>query len=105
MSNSCDLKIVALQPGYLPWLGFFNQLFHSDVFVFYDDVQFDKHGWRNRNRIKSPIAPHWLTVPVFHKGQGKPHIIEIEIREILHIDFFTFIGICVENQFFTVQKC
>ena len=79
MSNLCDLKIVVLQPGYLPWLGFFNQLFHSDVFVFYDDVQFDKHGWRNRNRIKSPIAPHWLTVPVFHKGQGKPHIIVIGI--------------------------
>ena len=79
MSNSGDLKIVVLQPGYLPWLGFFNQLFHSDIFVFYDDVQFDKHGWRNRNRIKSPIDPHWLTVPVLHRGQGKRHIIEVEI--------------------------
>ncbi len=56
--------LVVLQPGYLPWLGFFDQLMRSDTFVFYDDVQFDKNGWRNRNRIKSPAGPRWLTVPV-----------------------------------------
>lgn len=56
--------LVVLQPGYLPWLGFFDQLMRADVFVFYDDVQYDKNGWRNRNRIKSPSGPHWLTVPV-----------------------------------------
>jgi hypothetical protein len=56
--------LVVLQPGYLPWLGFFDQLLRSDIFVLYDDVQFDKNGWRNRNRIKSPTGPHWLTVPV-----------------------------------------
>lgn len=56
--------LVVLQPSYLPWLGFFDQMIRSDVFVFYDDVQFDKNGWRNRNRIKSPTGPHWLTVPV-----------------------------------------
>ena len=54
-----------LQPGYLPWLGFFDQLQRSDCFIFYDDVQYDKNGWRNRNRIKSTTGePHWLTVPV-----------------------------------------
>ena len=54
-----------LQPGYLPWLGFFDQLQRSDCFIFYDDVQYDKNGWRNRNRIKSSAGePHWLTVPV-----------------------------------------
>lgn len=54
-----------LQPGYLPWLGFFDQMRRADVFVYYDDVQFDTGGWRNRNRIKSSKGePHWLTVPV-----------------------------------------
>lgn len=62
--------VVVLQPGYLPWLGFFDQLRHADVFVYYDDVQFDKHGWRNRNRIKTPAGPLWLTVPVLHHGKG-----------------------------------
>ena len=66
-----------LQPGYLPWLGFFDQMRRADVFVYYDDVQFDKHGWRNRNRVKAPAGPHWLTVPVLH--HGKPRILEVEI--------------------------
>jgi hypothetical protein len=72
--------IAILQPGYLPWLGFFEQLARSDVFVIYDDVQFDKHGWRNRNRIKSPAGPHWLSVPVRHSGKKSPtnHAIEID---------------------------
>ena len=68
--------LVVLQPGYLPWLGFFDQMRRSDIFVYYDDVQFDKHGWRNRNRIKSPAGPHWLTVPVKHHGKGQPLIID-----------------------------
>ncbi|WP_173045965.1 WbqC family protein [Nitrospira sp. KM1] len=73
------VTLCVLQPGYLPWLGFFDQMRRSDVFVLYDDVQYDKHGWRNRNRIKSPQGPHWLTVPVRHKGLGWPRINEIEI--------------------------
>ena len=66
--------LVVLQPGYLPWLGFFDQMRRADIFVYYDDVQFDKHGWRNRNRIKSPEGPYWLTVPVLHHGKGQPLI-------------------------------
>ena len=68
--------LVVLQPGYLPWLGFFDQMRRSDTFVYYDDVQFDKHGWRNRNRVKSESGPQWLTVPVLHRGQGQPLIID-----------------------------
>jgi len=65
-------RIVILQPSYLPWLGYFDQLYKSDVFVLYDDVQYDKHGWRNRNRIKTDKGPLWLTVPVLTHGQGLP---------------------------------
>jgi hypothetical protein len=72
--------LVVLQPGYLPWLGFFDQVRRSSVFIYYDDVQFDKHGWRNRNRVKAPDgAPHWLTVPVLHSGRNWPAILEVEI--------------------------
>ncbi|MDP1771326.1 MAG: WbqC family protein [Methylobacter sp.] len=71
--------VVVLQPGYLPWLGFFDQLIRSDVFVYYDDVQYDKHGWRNRNRIKSPTGPIWLTVPVLNGGRFGQKIHEVEI--------------------------
>jgi hypothetical protein len=73
------VTIVVLQPGYLPWLGFFDQLRRCDVFVYYDDVQYDKHGWRNRNRIKTQQGPQWLTVPVRHGGLGFPKILDVEI--------------------------
>ncbi len=65
-------RIVVLQPSYLPWLGYFDQLYKSDAFVLYDDVQYDKHGWRNRNRIKTDTGALWLTVPVLTHGQGLP---------------------------------
>jgi hypothetical protein len=71
--------VVILQPGYLPWLGFFDQLRRADVFVYYDDVQYDKHGWRNRNRIKTQTGPKWLTVPVRHGGQGFQRTLDVEI--------------------------
>lgn len=75
-----DVKSVAiLQPGYLPWLGFFDQMASVDVFVYYDDVQFDKHGWRNRNRVKVPGGISWLTVPVLHSGKDWPLVNEIQI--------------------------
>ena len=71
--------LVVLQPSYLPWLGYFDQMSKSDVFVWYDDVQFDKHGWRNRNRIKSAKGPLWLTVPVLQRGRAVQPIDAVEI--------------------------
>ena len=62
------MNCVILQPSYIPWRGFFHLIQKADVFVFYDCVQFDDRGWRNRNRIKSPHGLQWLTVPVNAKG-------------------------------------
>ena len=73
--------LVVLQPGYLPWLGFFDQMRRSSIFVYYDDVQYDKHGWRNRNRIKTPAGPLWLTVPVLHAGKRQPLILDALIDQ------------------------
>jgi len=53
-----------MQPTYVPWAGFFNLIAKSDVFVFLDDVQFQKNSWHNRNRLLVNHKPHWLTVPV-----------------------------------------
>ena len=60
--------VVILQPSYIPWRGYFDQIRHADLFIFYDDVQYDKHGWRNRNQIKSPQGKQWLTIPVHSAG-------------------------------------
>lgn len=60
--------VVILQPSYIPWRGYFDQIRSADLFIFYDDVQYDKHGWRNRNQIKSPHGKQWLTIPVHSSG-------------------------------------
>ena len=62
------MKIGILQPGYLPWLGFFEQMHSTDLFVILDDVQYDKKSWRNRNKIRTKDGWIWLTVPVITKG-------------------------------------
>lgn len=62
------MNVVILQPSYIPWRGYFDQINRADLFIFYDDVQYDKHGWRNRNRIKTPQGGQWLTIPVHTRG-------------------------------------
>jgi WbqC-like protein family len=64
MRRTCAI----LQPSYIPWRGVFHQILKSDIFVFYDCVQYDEHGWRNRNRIKTANGLQWLTIPVITKG-------------------------------------
>ena len=75
------MKVGILQPGYLPWLGFFDQVYRCDTFVLYDDVQFDKNSWRNRNRIKTPDGSLWLTVPVRLRGHTSQTLLQTEITE------------------------
>ena len=62
------MKCVILQPSYIPWRGYFHQIEKADLFVFYDCVQYDDRGWRNRNQIKTSQGLHWLTIPVNSKG-------------------------------------
>ena len=62
------MNVVILQPSYIPWRGYFGQIRTADLFIFYDDVQYDKHGWRNRNQIKTAQGKQWLTIPVNSKG-------------------------------------
>jgi hypothetical protein len=73
------MRLGALQPGYLPWLGFFDQIDRSDVFVLYDDLPYTRHSWRNRNRIRIPPGWCWLTVPIVNAENSRVTIREIEI--------------------------
>lgn len=66
------------QPQYLPWLGYFDKIDRSDIFVFLDNVQFKKNEWQNRNKIKTAQNWQWLSVPVIHKFTQK--ICEVEIN-------------------------
>jgi WbqC-like protein len=74
------MNVVILQPSYIPWRGYFDQIGRADLFVFYDDVQYDKRGWRNRNQIKTPRGRQWLTVPVYSRGAQTQNIPIHQIR-------------------------
>ena len=62
------MRCAIVQPSYIPWRGYFDLIRRSDVFVFFDDVQYDRRGWRNRNRIKTAEGSRWLTIPVHSRG-------------------------------------
>jgi hypothetical protein len=73
----------AHQPAYLPWLGYFDKIMSSEIFVYLDTVQFEKNSFTNRNKIKTPQGAVWLTVPVKIKGHIGKTMMEIEIDNSL----------------------
>ena len=59
-----EKKIAILQSNYIPWKGYFDMIASVDEFILYDDMQYTRRDWRNRNQIKSPQGVQWLTIPV-----------------------------------------
>jgi hypothetical protein len=72
-------KVAILQSNYIPWKGYFDLIAHVDTFVLYDDMQYTRRDWRNRNLIKTPAGLQWLTVPVLVKGRYDQKIRETAI--------------------------
>lgn len=72
-------KIAILQSNYIPWKGYFDMIAAVDEFILYDDMQYTRRDWRNRNQIKTPQGVQWLTVPVKVKGKYHQTIRETEI--------------------------
>lgn len=62
-------KIAILQSNYIPWKGYFDMIAAVDEFILYDDMQYTRRDWRNRNLIKTQQGVQWLTVPVQVKGK------------------------------------
>jgi WbqC-like protein family len=62
------MRILLTQSNYIPWKGYFDLIKSVDKFVIYDDVQFTKNDWRNRNQIKTKQGLQWLSIPVFQKS-------------------------------------
>lgn len=61
-------KVAILQSNYIPWKGYFDLISQVDEFIFYDEVQYTKNDWRNRNKIKTGNGLHWLSIPVKHES-------------------------------------
>lgn len=63
------MKLIITQSNYIPWKGYFDSINQVDKIVLYDDMQYTKRDWRNRNLIKTPNGLKWLTIPVNVKGK------------------------------------
>lgn len=77
---SARKKVAILQSNYIPWKGYFDLIAAVDEFILYDDMQYTRRDWRNRNQIKTPEGVVWLTVPVKVKGKYDQTIRETEIE-------------------------
>lgn len=75
------MVIAIIQPNFLPWLGYFEQMARADLFVYLDDVQYTRKDWRNRNRLKSPTGVKVVTVPVKKHEAFRTLINEIRIAD------------------------
>jgi hypothetical protein len=76
-----DHKIAILQSNYIPWKGYFDIINSVDEFIIYDDVQYTRRDWRNRNIIATRQGLQWLTIPVKTKGRFQLNINEIRVSD------------------------
>ncbi|MFT4162415.1 WbqC family protein [Shinella sp.] len=74
-------KIAIVQSNYIPWKGYFDMIAAVDEFILYDDMQYTRRDWRNRNKIKTPQGLQWLTVPVNVKGKYHQTIRETRLDD------------------------
>jgi glutaredoxin-related protein len=73
--------IAIVQSNYIPWKGYFDLIARVDEFILYDDMQYTRRDWRNRNLIKTAQGPQWLTIPVDVKGKYLQRINETQISD------------------------
>jgi len=70
-----------VQSNYIPWKGYFDLIRSVDEFILYDDMQYTKRDWRNRNYIKTPRGLEWLTIPVDVSGKYFQKIRETRVSD------------------------
>jgi hypothetical protein len=88
------MKVVILQSNYIPWKGYFELINNADVFCFYDEVQYTKNDWRNRNKIMNANGSFWLTIPIDQKST------KLKISEVEFIN-----SVWQEKHFKTIEQC
>jgi hypothetical protein len=74
-------RVAIVQSNYIPWKGYFDLIAGVDEFVLYDEVQYTRRDWRNRNRIKTASGPIWLTIPVAVSGQYHQRISDVVVDD------------------------
>lgn len=79
-------KVGIIQSNYIPWKGYFDFINSVDEFILYDNVQYTRRDWRNRNKIMTPQGAQWLSIPVEVKGKYSQSINETKVADHEWID-------------------
>jgi hypothetical protein len=74
-------KLAIVQSNYIPWKGYFSLINSVDEFILFDDMQYTRRDWRNRNKIKTPNGLMWLTIPIQVKNKSSQKIKEAVISD------------------------
>ena len=75
------MKCSIMQPTYLPWSGYFNLIYNTDIFIFLDDAQYSKGSWHNRNLIINNSKKKWITIPL-KKNKLKTNLSKIYLHNV-----------------------
>ena len=83
------MKCSIMQPTYLPWSGYFNLIYNTDIFIFLDDAQYVRRSWHNRNLIINNSKKKWITISLKKKPQktniNKMYVTDLEELKKEHI--------------------
>lgn len=74
-------KVIITQSNYIPWKGYFSAMREATHLVLYDDMQYTKRDWRNRNMLITPNGPKWLSIPINVKGKYHQKINETQVSD------------------------
>lgn len=78
------MKLGIMQPYFMPYIGYWQLLNAVDKYVIYDDVNYIKGGWINRNRILVNGMPHYFNLPVLGASPNKKiNEIQVNNEEVL----------------------
>jgi hypothetical protein len=105
------VRIAGIQPGYLPWLGYFDQMQRVDAFLIADELPYSSSGWAHRNRIKAPDGrSRWLTLPARPKHGQCIHQVAMEAsvpwvrKHMTSLRHFYARGACVDGTLDDIER-
>lgn len=75
------MRVAIVQSSYIPWKGYFSLIHLVDHFVLYDDVQYTRRDWRNRNRIRTSQGLRWLSIPILTRGLRTQRVCDATVAE------------------------
>lgn len=74
--------VIITQSNYIPWKGYFSSMRKAKYFVVYDEMQYTKRDWRNRNILITEKGPRWITIPIEVKGKYYQKISEAQVSNL-----------------------